>query len=446
MKKFIVLVLCAAISMAATVCVGAAELNKNEADIIKKITSKSYPKVETRYVNQFRNYFLQDGVSIEKKDANTFVDNLEEALCAKRLLDAKGLNAEGFSKTFQYYEKAATSIGLLLEYDSAVEDYYWVDELGYIVIDQQSIIKDTDKKKNNNSSNSSDSGEGENSSWNFSIDIVFAAVLILCIAGILMNIRRIRKSLRKHEEKNYDDEADDELEVANRRTRKNRLQTFSYKSVKQGLKYFYIPIIMGLILVGAVYGLSRTQSDLIDSVKRTFINRQPIYQDDHPAEDIKPIKKQKKTIDASKVTYPKFSEQLGDLKCDKLKLKTVVYYGDRYNILNKGAGMYCGSTYPGNKGQTIIGGHDTTNFKKLKKVKKGMKFTLETKYATYKYKVTKVKVYKANKIDEAYSLGSDKEQLVLYTCYPFEKWKGDKSERMFVYLDRIDGPSVEQEV
>ena len=45
--------------------------------------------------------------------------------------------------------------------------------------------------------------------------------------------------------------------------------------------------------------------------------------------------------------------------------------------------------------------------------------------------------------DTAYDLLQDKEQLIMYTCYPFEMLVGiTKQERLFVYADKISGLSL----
>ncbi|MDF2568387.1 MAG: hypothetical protein K0R90_1843, partial [Oscillospiraceae bacterium] len=42
---------------------------------------------------------------------------------------------------------------------------------------------------------------------------------------------------------------------------------------------------------------------------------------------------------------------------------------------------------------------------------------------------------------KAYDLSQKKEQLILYTCYPFNTL-GLTSKRFFVYADKISGPQI----
>ena len=140
---------------------------------------------------------------------------------------------------------------------------------------------------------------------------------------------------------------------------------------------------------------------------------------------------------------PKYSEQYGRLTCDELNISSPVFFGDRSNILEKGAGQYSGSSLPGEGGTILIGAHDTTYFENLENVKKGQVFEFTTEYGIYEYEVTKTKIYDEDMYDEAYDLSADKEQLVLYTCYPFGELNGTKTQRMFVYLEKILGPDIE---
>ena len=46
---------------------------------------------------------------------------------------------------------------------------------------------------------------------------------------------------------------------------------------------------------------------------------------------------------------------------------------------------------------------------------------------------------------QAYDLLQNKEQLILFTCYPVEGL-GEKEDRFFVYADKISGPTVVGEI
>lgn len=433
MKKISLVMLSMVLVCCMAINVHAGELNANEKLIIESLSQNEYSeKIEQRYINQLENYFCTDEVKINKTDAADFLMYLKEGIRSKENLD-KNSSIDNKSETYIFFEKAGSAIGLLLEYDSSVNDFYLIDNSGYIVIDFQDIIKNTD--------------DDEKNDWNISIEWIFSFVVLLCVLGILVNLRRWNKKMRRRNTKRYEDEDEDEdeLEVANRKTRKARLQTFTYNNIKQVLRYCYIPIIMGIIVV-AIAKISITPfDDLIESVKTNFINTQPLYYNNkkiYTPANVN-IDNQSETIELSDIRYPKYSEQYGELICDSLGIKAPVFFGDRAAYLKSGAGTYSGSGIPGQGRTILIGAHDTTFFKGLENVKKGQVFRFSTTYGAYEYKVSGIKISHAGEYDDAYNLNEKKEQLVLYTCYPFGKLHGQKSDRMFVYLDKVKGPSIQ---
>lgn len=433
MKRISLIILSIIMLCGAGTVVSAGELNANEKSVIEAISKNDFPvKIEQRYINQLENYFCTDNVQIGKLDADDFVMYLKDALNAKKNT-LKNKNYQNISDTYIYFEKAGTAINLLLEYDSSVNDFYFIDGSGYIVLDFQNIIKNTDQEENNN--------------WNISIELIFAGIILLCILGLLLNLRRWNRKMKKHNRERYEDEdeEEDELEVANRKTRRARLQTFSYRNIKQILMYCYIPIIMGIIVV-VVGGLFLSRfSGLLDSMRSNFINTQPLYHSKELVYQPAKVKKneQPKTLSLSKISYPKYSEQYGQLECKELKVDAPVFFGDRASYLEAGAGTYSGSAIPGQKKTILIGAHDMTFFKGLEEAKKGQRFTFTTTYGVYEYQVRETKVYHDGDYEKGYDLGVKTEQLVLYTCYPFGKLNGKKTDRLFVYLDKIAGPEIE---
>ena len=148
------------------------------------------------------------------------------------------------------------------------------------------------------------------------------------------------------------------------------------------------------------------------------------------------------TVPMSEVVIPEYSTHYGQLTCEKVGLDAPVYFGDDRGILKVGAGQYNGSYMPGFGRTILLSAHNTTYFAPLQYIGAGDEITFTTNYGVYVYKVTETKVL--HKSDEsAYSLTQDKEQLVLYTCYPFEMLVGTKQDRLFVYADKISGPDVE---
>ena len=463
LKKLITAILSFAMILAFSASIFAAEINKDEKRILEKISGEPYTSyMDIQYVNMLENYFSSDDVNIKKENADKFLKYLLKALKAHKELKDKGRTFDRASKSYQLFQHAGASIDLYLEYDSRVNDFYAVDKSGYIVCDSQKIIKDTGEDK---------VGKAPQRSFNISIEIIFAFVILLCLLGVLINFRKWINKIRKHSDKNYDDEEEDEMELANRKTRRARLQTFSYKNFKQVLMYFYVPIIMIAIVVAVGFIFYRPYRPLLHSIKDGFVQTLSINSNSVKTKDFNDTKVIKdKTIDGKNVSWPKYSDNYGLLINKKLKMNVPLFMGDSDYILSGkpelklendfydefdenvkeefkgGAGTYIGSSIPGNGKPILVGGHDTTFFAPLEKVKKGMEFAVITSYACYKYKVKDIKVFDQDELDDAYDLGAKKETLILYTCYPFGKLKGDKSKRLFVYLDKTYGPSISKEV
>lgn len=463
LKKLLTLVLSVALLLTINVSVFGAELNANEKKILAQFNEEPFSSnLDKKYINQFENYFSQDNVTIEKSQADSFIEYFAKAIMEYRKSGGKGPIFSQSLESFQNFQYAGSCVGIYLQYDSNTNSFYGVDANGYIVIDSQKIIKDT-----GDSSSSNSAGQ---KSWGVSIEMIFAGVILLIFLGIVINAKKLIVKLRKHSAKNYDDE-EDEMEVANRRTRRARLQTFSYNNFKQIVKYFYVPVLMCIVVVATVYIGWKPYTSLMMSIKEGFIQNLTIntYSEEKKNFDATPLIKDK-TISGEKVSWPKFTEPYGVIKCDKIKLNAPMYMGDSDYVLSgkvkdkvendyddefvsklddtfKGAaGTYLGSSIPGDGKTILVGAHDTTFFKPLEKVKKGMVMDVTTSYARYKYKVKEIRIYDADEVDEAYDLHSDKETLVLYTCYPFGKLNGNKTKRMFVYLDKTFGPSIDKEV
>ena len=458
-KKLLTLVLSLSIVVISSVGVFGAEINRDERRILNSFKDEPFAsKLDKKYINQFENYFSRDDVSIEKTSADAFITNFSQALTKYNKSKGKGLVFGQSDESFECFQYAGSNIGLYLEYDSVTSSFCAVDSNGYVVIDSGKIIKDT----------GSDSG---GKSWGVSIEMIFAGVLFLIFLGFLINAKKWVVKIRKHSEKNYDDEFDDEMEVANRRTRRARLQTFSYKNFKQVVKYFYVPVLMCIVIVGTLYIVFKPYTTLYQSIKEGFIQSLTMNTYSEETKDFNqtPLIKTP-TIKGTQVHWPKYTEPYGIIKCDKIKLNAPLYMGDSDYVLGgkikdnvendyndefksetndkfKGAaGTYIGSSIPGDGKTILAGAHNTTFFKPLENVKKGMVMDVVTTYARYKYKVKDIRVYDSDEIDEAYNLNAKKETLILYTCYPFKKLDGDKSKRMFVYLEKTFGPSIDKEV
>lgn len=146
------------------------------------------------------------------------------------------------------------------------------------------------------------------------------------------------------------------------------------------------------------------------------------------------------TVGASTITFPSFGARYGNLSIEGRSVDAPLFFGDSNAELKRGVGQFNGSSYPGCGGTVLIGGHNNSYFNGLKNVETGDIITLETNYGTYKYRVTKTVVLPESDTN-AYDLNAGKENLVLYTCYPFDML-GLTPNRYFVYADFESGPRV----
>lgn len=146
------------------------------------------------------------------------------------------------------------------------------------------------------------------------------------------------------------------------------------------------------------------------------------------------------TVDASDIEFPTINKQFGELKIDGRDVDTKLFYGDAAVPLRNGVGVYAGSFIPGYGKTILVAGHNNTYFNGLKNVKKGDIVKINTSYGNYKYKVTDTKIYNA-KSKKSYDLSADEENLIMYTCYPFDRL-GLTEQRYFVYAKKVSGPKI----
>lgn len=140
--------------------------------------------------------------------------------------------------------------------------------------------------------------------------------------------------------------------------------------------------------------------------------------------------------------YPVEGDLIGQIDIEDTALSAPVYYGDGNSELNKGAGVYMGAWIPGEGRTVMIAGHAGTFFRKLEGIQPGMQIRFATYYGEYMYEVTEAKVLEA--VDEsAYDFSRTDENLILYTCYPFDAL-GYTPFRFFVYAKCVSGPNIER--
>lgn len=142
------------------------------------------------------------------------------------------------------------------------------------------------------------------------------------------------------------------------------------------------------------------------------------------------------TSDQSEIQVPEPGTQYGTITCERIALSAPVFYGDSDTVLENGVGQYALSALPGEGKPILMSAHDVTFFAPLEQTETGDIITITTDYGVFNYSVASIKT--AEETDtSAYDLTQDKEQLILYTCYPFGQLVGARTQRFFVYCDLI---------
>lgn len=146
------------------------------------------------------------------------------------------------------------------------------------------------------------------------------------------------------------------------------------------------------------------------------------------------------TIPSSIITFPTSGTKYGEISIDGTSVNCPLFFGDDSKTLRRGAGQYIGSSFPGMGSTCIIGGHNNSYFDGLKDCIVGSIITVKTHYGVYTYKVTETAI-KNHRDATAFDLSADYENLVLYTCYPFNAL-GLTAKRFFVYAEYVSGPKI----
>ena len=142
-------------------------------------------------------------------------------------------------------------------------------------------------------------------------------------------------------------------------------------------------------------------------------------------------KETKQTVKLSEIEFPSYGDQFGELIIEDCQINAKLFFGDSDIALNNGVGIYNGSSIPGYGKTILIGGHNNTYLNGLKYAQKGQEILVRTSYGNFKYEITDVQI-KDYKDESAYDLTADSENLILYTCYPFDEL-GLTPQRCFVY-------------
>lgn len=148
----------------------------------------------------------------------------------------------------------------------------------------------------------------------------------------------------------------------------------------------------------------------------------------------------KKYLDTKSFDFPKYGEQFGKLIIKDCNIDNKLFFGDGEIPLRNGVGIYNGSFIPGYGKTILVAGHNNTYFNGLKSAKVGQSVIINTSYGNYEYQITETAIKKATD-KTAYDIKANTENLVMYTCYPFDAL-GLTTMRFFVYAKYVSGPQI----
>lgn len=210
------------------------------------------------------------------------------------------------------------------------------------------------------------------------------------------------------------------------------------------MAYIYVPLLFSFIAYGVIYLLA---SDLIsiaqNAVSMIISDEAPNFDTEYNSVFIKDSVEVKEddgtlTVKRSDVGIAEYGEMYAYVRCTRIALDAPVYKGDDEDILRHGVGQNFASGQPGFGKLVLLSGHNNTYFNALKNIAVDDIIEIETSYGTYEYKVTEMKVVDS-KDETAYDFMIDHEQLIMYTCYPFDMLS-TTPYRYFVYADLVSGP------
>ena len=117
-------------------------------------------------------------------------------------------------------------------------------------------------------------------------------------------------------------------------------------------------------------------------------------------------------------------------------------YSGNISWINEKKLRHAHDFYMRHGGKTILlAGHNNTFFNDLQHAEAGATVTITTHYGVYTYEVTGTEILDYQD-ETAYDFTRTDENLILYTCYPFDAL-GFTPNRFFVYAKYVSGPVLD---
>ncbi len=231
--------------------------------------------------------------------------------------------------------------------------------------------------------------------------------------------------------------------------------------IKKLMAYIYMPLIFTILGYSFAYIALSPVLEMLQAVGSMVIAQEvPDFNSDlksiyNPSgstdssttqgDSLDPSGLDKNIVSMDTIEFPDYETHFANLVCERIGLDAPIYWGDSTAILKAGAGQFMGSFMPGFNRSMLVSGHNTTYFKPLKDIATGDVIIYDTNYGRFEYEVAEVKVMDENEAANIRNemLSYKEEKLILYTCYPFETLVGRKTDRLFVFANKISGPTVE---
>lgn len=207
--------------------------------------------------------------------------------------------------------------------------------------------------------------------------------------------------------------------------------------LKRAITYIQMIVLLIILTVPILYSAGEPlASYLLSQGRMAMIKGAPDYPHDYNyiLSDLEIIKGS--IANLSDINIPELNAKYGSIHCGRVELSVPLYYGDDDISLQMGAGQYPSSGLPGFGKPILISGHNSTYFAPLEQIIEGDIVTIVTEYGGFDYEVVG-KLITDVKDTTVYDPSLNREQLILYTCYPFRKLTGELDKRIFFYCDPV---------
>ncbi|MDR1643772.1 MAG: class D sortase [Clostridiales bacterium] len=184
---------------------------------------------------------------------------------------------------------------------------------------------------------------------------------------------------------------------------------------------------------------------LMSSVELVVMNEPPQFdwvpRDSYAEVAVEELPATNDLIEPAPLDIPAHGERYGQLTITTAGIDAPMFFGDTKRELSQGVGTYLGAGIPGEGRTILVSAHNNMDFHTLGEVKIGDEVLVNTTYGRYVYKIVNTRVT-TNVDTTAYDFARKDENLIMYTCYPFDML-GLTPDRYFVYADYVSGPQLD---